>query len=237
MEIVDRKAAFSAPDTGIRASGETALFRPILAISIGMLLASNVQAADVHDYGQGVSQCSHLADAQKVKGQARTSFIGLCTARGMDGPGQSGRYKNCSESAHERGLTGDARSEFVESCADLRVDERNPTIADSLQQSQQYCSARADPRQLAGDARLRFIDRCLDRDRGLSDQLWNRHQQCHERARDRGLTGDRRREFIVACLDGYRAYDIASNHLTTELAQQATPGPTARELQRQDSND
>lgn len=212
------------------------MFRPILAISIGMLLASNVQAAEGDDYGQAVSHCSHLADAQKVKGQARTFFIGLCTARWMDGPGQSGRYQNCSESAHERGLTGDARREFVELCGDLRVAERNPTIGDSLQQSQQYCSARADPRQLAGDARLRFIERCLGRDRGLSGQLWNRHQQCHERARDRGLTGDRRREFIVACLDGYRAYNIASNHLTTDLAQQTTPGPAARELRRPDDS-
>lgn len=193
------------------------MFRAILAMSLGMLLASNVQAAEGRNYGQTVSHCNHLANAQKVKGQARKEFIELCAARAMGGPGQSGRYQDCSERAHERGLTGEARRELIERCADLRVDEHNPTFGNSLRQSQQYCTARADQRRLTGDARLQFIDRCVERDRGLSDQLWNRHQQCHERARDRGLTGDRRREFVVACLEGYRAYNIASNRLTTDV--------------------
>jgi len=37
--------------------------------------------------GQAVSHCNHLANAQKVKGQARTEFIDLSTARAMVGPG------------------------------------------------------------------------------------------------------------------------------------------------------
>jgi hypothetical protein len=192
------------------------MFRAILAMSLGMLLASNVQAAEGRNYGQTVSHCNHLANAQKVKGQARKEFVELCNARSMRGPGQSGRYQSCNERAHERGLTGDARREFIELCADLRADELDPNRGNSLRQSKRYCTARADQRWLAGDARLRFIDRCVDLDRGLSDQLWSRHHRCHERARSRGLTGDRRHEFVMACLEGYRAYNIASNRLTTD---------------------
>lgn len=193
------------------------MFRAILAMSLGVLLLSNVAAADGRNYGQAVSQCNHLANAQKVKGQARKEFVELCAARAMGGPGQSGRYQGCSERAHERGLRGDARREFIERCADRRVGEHNPDFGDSLRESRQYCTARADHRRLSGDARLRFIDRCVYQDRGLSDQIWNRHRQCHERARDRGLTGDRRHDFVVACLEGYRAYNRATNGLTTDV--------------------
>ena len=81
------------------------MFKAILAMSLGMLLASNVQSAEARNPGQAVSHCNHLANAKKVKGQARKEFIDLCNARAMGGSGQSGRYQSCSERAHERGLS------------------------------------------------------------------------------------------------------------------------------------
>ena len=69
--------------------GRPPMFRAILAISPGMLLVSNVQAAEGRHYGQAVSHCNQLANAQKVKGQACKEVIDLCTARATGGPGRS----------------------------------------------------------------------------------------------------------------------------------------------------
>jgi hypothetical protein len=71
--------------------------------------------------GDVVSECNHRANERKLKGQDRQEWVDWCIDRGAARGYRDddwNRERNCYRNAYERGLTGDARRDYLRRCVD-----------------------------------------------------------------------------------------------------------------------
>lgn len=96
--------------------------------------------------------CVAQADARKLAGAARSSFIKKCEAdAAAASDAASAADATCEGLAADKKLAGAARSSFVKKCA------ANPAAAEA----QALCEKQASEKKLAGAARTSYVTRCV----------------------------------------------------------------------------
>jgi hypothetical protein len=118
---------------------ETFMMKMIIA-ALTVLFAANPAWAD----------CAVDADAKKLAGAARTSFLKKCEA---DAKGPS-PASACASQADAKKLAGAARGSFIKKC------EKDTQAAPKSSDAKAKCAAMADEKKLKGAARNSFTKKC-----------------------------------------------------------------------------
>jgi hypothetical protein len=75
------------------------------------------------NHGQATSDCNHMANQRKLKGQERKNYVEWCQDRGQHwGYKDNSWYgeKTCYQKADNKGLSGDKRRRFLQDCFDKK---------------------------------------------------------------------------------------------------------------------
>ena len=138
------------PSPGIRAREvpfhgpkEYPMKKLLLAAMSALLMSSLAQAAET---------CDAQAQARKLAGAAKTSFMKKCEADAK----AAGAGPSCEAQAADKKLAGAAKASFVKKC---HADEKtaSPSAA---------CEAQAAEKKLAGAARSSFVKKCVQDAKG-----------------------------------------------------------------------
>jgi hypothetical protein len=125
---------------GWRNHQKETLMKSMFVTALSMLLTTGLAWAD----------CNVDADAKKLAGAARTSFLKKCEA---DAKGPSAA-STCQAQADEKKLAGAARGSFMKKC------EKDALAAPKSSDAKAKCAAMADDKKLKGAARNSFTKKC-----------------------------------------------------------------------------
>ncbi|MBW1213944.1 PsiF family protein [Pantoea allii] len=91
----------------------------MMMVLAGMLMSSNVSAADKTPQQQKMAMCNQHASSQALKGDVRKQFMSDCLKKDSkvaDMSPQQIKMKTCNLQAGDKKLAGDARKTFMSQC-------------------------------------------------------------------------------------------------------------------------
>lgn len=123
---------------------------PVRALALAAALCGALATPAVAQPQEG--GCAAQADARKLAGAARNSFLKKCEAdAAAAGEATAQAQASCEALAADKKLAGAARSSFVKKCT------ANPAAAEA----QALCEKQAAEKKLAGAARTSYVTRCV----------------------------------------------------------------------------